>query len=65
MGDSVDHSVGIEMRAKIGDEVTVGEPLARVFADRKVPAIISRVSGAITIGDSQAEWPAFIVEHVR
>ena len=65
MGDSVDHAVGIEMQAKIGDEVSAGEPLARVFADRKVPAIISRVSGAITIGESQAEWPDFIVEHVR
>jgi pyrimidine-nucleoside phosphorylase len=65
MGDSVDHSVGIEMRVKIGDEVSVGEPLARIFADRKVPAIISRVSGAITIGDSQGDWPEFVVERVR
>lgn len=65
MGDSIDHSVGIEMLAKIGDELSAGEPLARVFADRQDPAIISRVSGAITIGDSQADWPDFIVEHVR
>jgi len=65
MGDSVDHSVGIDMRVKIGDEISAGEPLARVFADRKVPAIMSRVSGAITIGDSPGEWPEFIVERVR
>ncbi len=65
MGDLVDHSVGIEMRAKIGDEVSAGEPLARIFADRKVPAIISRVAGAITISDTQGDWPEFIVERVR
>ncbi|MDA0283662.1 MAG: pyrimidine-nucleoside phosphorylase, partial [Planctomycetota bacterium] len=59
------HSVGIEMRVKIGDEVSAGEPLARVFADRKVPAIISRVAGAIMIEDTHAEWPDFIVEYVR
>ena len=65
IGDSVDHSVGIDMRAKIGDEVSAGDPLARVFADQKVPAIMSRVSGAITISDSQGEWPEFIVERIR
>jgi pyrimidine-nucleoside phosphorylase len=65
IGDSVDHSVGIDMRAKIGDEVSAGDPLARVFADQKVPAIMSRVSGAITISDSQGEWTEFIVERIR
>jgi thymidine phosphorylase len=65
MGDSVDHSVGIEMLVKIGDEVPAGEPLARVFADQKVPAIVSRVAGAIMIEDTHAEWPDFIVEYVR
>ena len=65
MGDSINHSVGLEMLARIGGEVSAGEPVARVFADRQVPAIISRISGAITIGDSQVDWPEFIVEHVR
>ena len=65
IGDSVDHSVGIDMRAKIGDEVSAGDPLARIFADQKVPAIMSRVSGAITISDSQGEWTEFIVERIR
>jgi pyrimidine-nucleoside phosphorylase len=65
MGDSINHSVGLEMLARIGGEVSAGEPVARVFADRQVPAIISRISGAITIGNSQADWPEFIVEHVR
>jgi pyrimidine-nucleoside phosphorylase len=65
MGDAVNHSVGIEMLVKIGDEIASGEPIANVFAERKVSAIVSRVSGAITIGDSPGEWPEFIVERVR
>lgn len=64
-GESVDHSVGIDMRVRIGDEISAGEPLASVFASRPVPAIISRVAGAVAIGESPCEWPDFIVERVR
>lgn len=65
MGDEVDHSVGLEMQVKIGDEISAGEPLARIFSRRNAPAMMSRVSGAVTISDSQIEWPEFIVERVR
>lgn len=65
IGETVEHSVGIDMRVRIGDEIAAGEPLASVFAARPVPAIISRISGAVTIGESPCEWPEFIVERVR
>lgn len=31
LGDPVDHSVGVEMLVRLGDQVNAGEPLARVF----------------------------------
>lgn len=65
MGDTIDPSVGIEMRVKIGDEITVGEPLARVFSPKSVPSILSRIAHSITIEDTHGDWPVFIVEHVQ
>lgn len=65
MGEAVDHSVGIDMRVRIGDEVSAGEPLATVFAARPAPAMISRISGAVTISESPVQWAEFIVERVR
>ncbi|MCA9058487.1 MAG: thymidine phosphorylase [Planctomycetaceae bacterium] len=56
MSDRIDHSVGIEMLARIGDPVHVGQPLARVFT--KLPEVfVSRVRNCLTIGEVAAPRP--------
>lgn len=34
MHDSIDHSVGVEVLVRIGDQVEVGQPIARIFGDK-------------------------------
>lgn len=50
MGDSIDHSVGLEMLVRLGDFVSVGTPLVYIFS--KHPDIVAAsIRHAITITD--------------
>ncbi len=63
--DAIDHSVGLEMLARIGDEVSSGQPLVRVFAPpTKFDEVASRLRSAITIGDEPTHSPLLIVERL-
>ena len=65
VGESIDHSVGLEMLVRIGDEVAAGQPLIRVFAREESPAMFVRLRSTISITDDEVNWPEFIVERVR
>ncbi len=61
----IDHAVGLEMLVRIGDEVTAGQPLVCIFAQRvaaaRVDALVER---AISIGDQPASPPSLITEQI-
>ena len=42
LGDELDLSVGFEMLVRLGDEVEVGEPLLRMFAQPEAAAKVRR-----------------------
>ncbi|MGQ0649637.1 MAG: thymidine phosphorylase [Gemmatimonadaceae bacterium] len=62
--DRIDPSVGFVIRARPGDVVQVGEPLASIFArdDAGVAAGMAALSEAITIAD-EADPPLPLVSH--
>ena len=63
--DSIDHSVGLEMLVRIGDEVAAGQPLVRVFAPpSKFDDVATRLQAAITIGDDPTDSPLLIAERL-
>ena len=49
--DSIDHSVGIEVLVKIGDQVERGQPLARLFNRLDAPDFAHRVRSAFSCQD--------------
>jgi pyrimidine-nucleoside phosphorylase len=63
--DQIDHSVGLEMLARIGDEVTAGQPLVKVFAPlARFEEVAARVRSAITTGDEPTDPPLLIAERL-
>lgn len=63
--DLIDHSVGLEMLVRIGDEIASGQPLVRVFAPpAKFDEVATRLRTAITIGDDSTETPLLIAERL-
>ncbi len=62
MGDVIDHSVGLEMLVRLGDVVSVGTPLVRVFSKR--PEVVNgAIRSAITIS-AVGDAPSLIVERL-
>ena len=54
--DRIDHSVGLEILVRIGDRVTCGQPLLRVFAPTQAAEQVhSQLSNAFTISEQPTE----------
>ena len=66
MTDSLDHSVGLEMLARLGDRVAAGMPLVRIFSppDKRSKAA-ARIAAAIAIGADTYPPPPLIVERIE
>jgi thymidine phosphorylase len=65
LGDALDLSVGLEMLVRLGDAVTAGQPLVRVFAKPNEAARITPdLLAAITIGDNPIAPPPLIAERI-
>jgi pyrimidine-nucleoside phosphorylase len=62
--DKVDHAVGIDMLARIGDHVERGQPLARMFARGDCDEATLLVESAFTFSPHPIEPPALIVERI-
>jgi len=65
--DSVDPRVGITVEAKVGDEVSVGDALARIHLDDpgRLPEIVDLAEDAFAIGDEPVELFPLLHEEVR
>ena len=64
--DSIDHSVGLELLVRIGDEITSGQSLVRAFAPpAKFDEVAARLRAAFTIGDDRTAAPLLIVERLE
>lgn len=65
LSNTLNHSVGLEFLIRIGDEVEVGRPLAKIFAPKNKAALVREmVREAWTIGPERAEPPKLIVERI-
>lgn len=65
-GDTIDHSTGLEMLVRIGDEVAAGQPLIRVFAPAdRFDTIRATVAASVTLSDEPTTPPALIAERLR
>lgn len=64
--DDVDHGVGITLRAKLGDRVSAGDPLAvvRYRDEAKWEGLRERLAAAWTLGQSPPDLPELMLERV-
>lgn len=62
MGDPIDHSAGLEMQVRLGDSVTVGHPLVRIFSEHP-DQVTFAIRNAIMISD-YGQAPPLIVERI-
>jgi len=62
--DEVDKSVGFLLRAKVGDRVAKGSPLADVHFNPARGDVTSRVSGAFELGEQAAEKRKLILRRL-
>ncbi len=63
--DEIDHAVGLEMLVRLGDGVTVGQPLANLFARAgQVELAQSMIHGAISVAAEPVSSPPLILESV-
>ncbi|MCA9212738.1 MAG: thymidine phosphorylase [Planctomycetales bacterium] len=63
--DKIDHQVGIEMLARVGDRVSAGQPLARVFADNAASnQVCPLLRRAIVIGDRAVIPPKLVIDRL-
>ncbi len=61
--DKLDHSVGFEMLVRIGDQVDVGQPLVKLFANETTrEAATQMIRDAIEIGDEAVDSPVLIID---
>jgi pyrimidine-nucleoside phosphorylase len=62
MGDPIDHSVGFEMLVRIGDRVSRGTPLVKIFSEQP-EAVTPSLRAAIQISETGTA-PELIVERI-
>jgi len=66
LNDSIDHSVGLEMLAKIGDRVEHGQPLVRVFAPgEKIDLVRGSIATAFAFSDQPVPPLPLMVERIE
>ncbi len=65
--DPIDHSVGIEVIGKIGDKVSKGDVLMRIFysSEYKLEAALKRLEGVYVVVDKPIDKPPVIYEHIE
>jgi pyrimidine-nucleoside phosphorylase len=59
--DAVDHSVGVEALVKVGQEVEAGQPVARLYGERRLEEAESLVRGALTVSAEKVDPPPAIL----
>jgi thymidine phosphorylase len=65
LGDKLDHSTGIEMLVRLGDQVAPGQPIVRVFAKPDVAAKVKpMLLAAVQIADHVPPANPLILERL-
>lgn len=66
-GEAIDHSVGFVLHKKLGDAVTIGEPLATVYAagDRQAAVGVRNLASAFTISTERVQPLPVIIEVIE
>jgi pyrimidine-nucleoside phosphorylase len=59
--DTVDHSVGVEALVKVGQEIEAGQPVARLYGERRLEEAESLVRGALTVAAEKVDPPPAIL----
>ncbi len=66
LGDVIDHGVGLEMLVRIGDQVSVGQPLVRIHARRPQRDAATRmIQAALTISDERVGSQPLITTRIE
>ena len=65
MGDRIDHSVGVEVLVRVGDEVEVGQPLARILSDKPNELVKTMIESSFGITPVRCEPVPLIIESIR
>jgi pyrimidine-nucleoside phosphorylase len=66
MSDKIDHTVGLEMLARIGDHIEAGQPVVRVFGSaEKCNRVRRTIASAFTKSDQPVLPPPLIVERIQ
>lgn len=62
---SIDLSVGLELRKKVGDYVQVGEPLVTVHSNAEnIEEVRKRIYDAYTLQTKEVEAPSLILKEI-
>lgn len=62
-GETIDHRVGLEVLVRIGDRVSAGQPLVRVFSSSSHSSVLTtQIESAIEIASDTVTAPVLIVE---
>ena len=65
LGDPIDYSTGLEMLVRLGDQVTAGQPLARLFARAEVEeAGRDQLRASLSIADELAPQKPLILDRI-
>lgn len=59
--DTVDYSVGVEALVKVGQEIEAGQPVARLYGERRLEEAESLVRGALTVSAEKVDPPPAIL----
>lgn len=64
--DAIDHAVGLELLAKIGDRIEVGQPLVEIHyrSDSSLDACLARLTPAIRIREEPVNAPPLIHDRI-
>lgn len=64
--DAIDHAVGLELLAKIGDRIEVGQPLVEIHyrSDSSLDACLARLTPAIHIREEPVSAPPLIHDRI-
>jgi thymidine phosphorylase len=66
MTDPIDHAVGLEMLVRIGDRVTAGQPIVRLFGcGEKVEQVRGLIAAAITLSDQPVPPLPLIADRIE
>ncbi|WP_084709294.1 thymidine phosphorylase [Rubrobacter aplysinae] len=60
--DAVDHSVGVEALVKVGEEIEAGQPVARLYGERRAEEAERLVKEALSLSSGKVEAPTAILD---